>query len=58
MKKLLIFLILAFPALPVFAQSSDRETKGFANFLGAIIFFGAIALWRAYKANRSNRDEK
>lgn len=43
-------------AVPIFAQSSDRATKGLANFLAAMFFFGIIALWRAYKANRSNRD--
>lgn len=43
-------------AVPVFAQSGDRTTKGLANFLGTLFFFGVIALWRAYKANRSNRD--
>lgn len=57
MKKIILFSMLQLVvAVPIFAQSSDRATKGLANFLAAIFFFGIIALWRAYKANRSNRD--
>lgn len=58
MKKLLLISIFVFPTLPVFAQSSDRSGKGLGSALGALIFLGILALWRAYKANQSNRDNK